>query len=69
MGSQKYGVSELPKASGTQVSMLTGSHHPKTFRKGLKGFPGGSVIKNLPVYAGDIGSIPDPGRSHMPGSN
>ena len=30
-----------------------------------KGFPGGSVVKNLPANAGDMGLIPDPGRSHM----
>ena len=34
-----------------------------------KAFPGGSVVKNLPANAGDTGSIPDPGRSHMPGGN
>ena len=33
------------------------------------GFPGGSVVKNLPANAGDTGSIPDPGRSHMPQSD
>ena len=33
------------------------------------GFPGGSVVKNLPANAGDMGSIPDPGRSHMQWSN
>ena len=27
------------------------------------GFPGGSVVKNLPANAGDIGSIPGWGRS------
>ena len=27
------------------------------------GFPGGSVIKNLPTKAGDAGSIPGSGRS------
>ena len=27
------------------------------------GFPGGSVVKNLPVHAGDVGSIPGLGRS------
>ena len=26
-------------------------------------FPGGSEVKNLPVNAGDTGSIPGPGRS------
>ena len=25
----------------------------------LKDFPGGPVVKNLPTYAGDSGSIPD----------
>ena len=29
------------------------------------GFPGGSVVKNLPASAGDTGSIPGVGRSHM----
>ena len=32
-------------------------------------FPGGTVVKNPPVDAGDTGSIPSPGRSHMPWSN
>ena len=27
-------------------------------------FPGGAVVKNLP--AGDVGSSPGPGRSHIP---
>ena len=27
------------------------------------GFPGGSVVKNLPAKAGDTGSIPGLGRS------
>ena len=27
------------------------------------GFPGSSVVKNLPASAGDVGSIPDLGRS------
>ena len=31
--------------------------------------PGGSVVKNPPASAGDVGSIPDLGRSHRPGSN
>ena len=28
-------------------------------------FPGGTVVKNLPANAGDAGSNPGPGRSHM----
>ena len=34
-----------------------------------KGYTGDSVVKNAPASAGDMGSIPDPGRSHMPWSN
>ena len=34
-----------------------------------KGFPGGAVVKNLPANAGDTGSSPGLGRSHMPRSN
>ena len=32
-------------------------------------FPGGAVVKNLPAIAGDTGSSPGPGRSHIPQSN
>ena len=31
----------------------------------IEGFPGGSVVKNPLADAGDMGLIPDPGRSHM----
>ena len=30
-----------------------------------QGFPGGSVAQNPPANVGDLGLIPDPGRSHM----
>ena len=33
------------------------------------GFPGGVVVKNPPASAGDTGSSPGLGRSHMPQSN
>ena len=33
------------------------------------GFPGGAVVENLPADAGDTGSSPGLGRSHMPRSN
>ena len=32
-------------------------------------FPGGTVVKNPPANAGDTGSSPGLGRSHMPRSN
>ena len=33
------------------------------------GFPGGAVVENLPATAGDMGSSPGLGRSHMPRSS
>ena len=33
------------------------------------GFPGGAVVENLPANAGDTGSSPGLGRSHMLWSN
>ncbi|KAJ8783826.1 hypothetical protein J1605_008869 [Eschrichtius robustus] len=33
------------------------------------GFPGGTVVENLPANAGDTGSSPGLGGSHMPRSN
>ena len=35
----------------------------------VQGFPGGAVVENLPANAGDMGSSPGLGRSHMLQSN
>ena len=40
---------------------LNGPHK----KKKSWGFPGGSVVKNPPANAGDLGSILNPGRFHM----
>ena len=37
--------------------------------KNFQGFPGGAVVENLSANAGDMGSSPGLGRSHMPRSN
>ena len=34
----------------------------------LKGLPGGAVVKNPPANAGDMGSIPESGRSPREGN-
>ena len=34
----------------------------------MQGFPGGAVVENLPANAGDVGSGPGLGRSHVPRS-
>ena len=39
------------------------------FKKYSLGFPGGAVVESLPADAGDAGSSPGLGRSHMPQSN
>ena len=38
-------------------------------RKAILGFPGGAVVESLPANAGDTGSSPGLGGSHMPRSN
>ena len=35
----------------------------------IRGFPGGTVVENLPAGAGHTGSSPGLGGSHMPRSN
>ena len=40
-----------------------------TFKINGEGFLGGAVVKNPPANAGDTGSSPGPGRSHMLRSN
>ena len=40
-----------------------------TFKTHLLGFPGGAVVESLPANAGDTGSSPGLGRSHMLWSN
>ena len=42
---------------------------PDKYKSSLLGFPGGAVVESLPANAGDTGSSPGPGRSHMPRSN
>ena len=48
-------------------------NEPSYFLRLLKyrrqGFPGGAVVENLPANAGDTGSSPGLGRSHMPQSS
>ena len=44
------------------------SNVKSSFEK-VQGFPGGAVVESPPAGAGDTGSSPDPGGSHMPRSN
>ena len=40
----------------------------KEIKDDTRGFPGGAVVENLPANAGDTGSSPGLGGSHMPRS-
>ena len=55
----------------TEITLSLSSYKNKfidqLFRNG--GFPGGTVVESLPANAGDTGSSPGLGRSHMPWSN
>ena len=49
---------------------LLGIYPEKTvIQKESWGLPGGAVVENMPANAGDTGSSPGLGGSHMPRSN
>ena len=54
--------SQLKKKKSKKLLLALESHESQ-------GLPSGSVDKNLSVKAEDTGSIPEPGRSHMPQGN
>ena len=57
-------------ASKTPVGFIRVGNVGNPMAKDLmRGFPGGAVVENLPANAGDVGSSPGLGRSHMPRSN
>ena len=60
----KFPVSANPQLSrgAPRLVWLSLTHTAKT---GKVHCPGGPVVKNLPAGAGDMGSNPGPGRSHM----
>ena len=59
---EEEAVPELSLAGGERT-------HGCGNKNQCRGFPRGSVIKNLPANAEDTGSIPSLARSHMPQSN
>ena len=67
-----YGHSLLPKNNSKEMSCLGPvvlSSRIKGQPRASLGFPGGAAVENLPANAGDTGSSPGLGRSHMPQSN
>ena len=60
-----YSLAKTPNRQGPFDSEV-----PRTYpQKMHSGFPGGAVVESLPANAGDMGSSPGLGRSHMPRSN
>ena len=54
------------------TSNPTTGHIPRenhNSKRHMQGFPGGTVVENLPANAGDTGLSPGLGRSHMLRSN
>ena len=53
------------RATSPRKSLVTSTHFAKHFWRFItrKGFPGGTVVKNLPANAADSGSIPGSGGS------
>ena len=49
--------------AGSKHSVISDNLVNKVILFKCWGFPGGSVVKNVPTNAGDTGSIPDLGRS------
>ena len=57
----KKGAEDMNRHFTKQCTQMVKNH--------MKGFPGGAVVESLPANAGDTGSRPGLGRSHMPRSN
>ena len=67
-------ATELDSADRELFPLLQNNLFSRTrlfyFQKTTYGdFLGGAVVKNPPDNAGDVGSSPGPGRSHMPWGN
>ena len=56
-GNQENGILEVQQGRWRSPQLLRMAH--------IGGFTGGAVVENLPANAGDTGSSPGLGRSHM----
>ena len=59
----------LLHSTGNYIQSPVINHNGKEYKKRMLGFPGGAVVESLPANAGDTGSSPGLGRSHMPRSS
>ncbi|KAJ8788734.1 hypothetical protein J1605_005030 [Eschrichtius robustus] len=65
----KFRSTEISRSSAFKAFELFLFNGNFVLRKVRGGFPGGAVVENLPANAGDTGSSPGLGRSHMPRSD
>ena len=68
---QRYNLPRLNQEEIENMNRPITGNEIETVIKNLPtgGFPGGAVVENLPVNAGEMGWSPGLGRSHMPRSN
>ena len=67
--SKKYTQKEMKEESNGLLPKKIKYIPQKSSNKEMRGgFPGGAVVESLPANAGDTGSSPGLGRSHMPQS-
>ena len=64
-----HGAAKKKKKIWKEYMQLNSKKRNSPIKTLAKGFPGGAVVENLPANAGDTGSSPGLGRSHMPRSN
>jgi len=69
LGALVEGLTEKIQSSPTRIRVQARSARNYIIRTKRRDFPDGPVVKNLPASAGDMGSIPGLGRSHMPQGN
>ena len=72
MKTSSYSQKQIVFPSGRRATVLimpTHGQHILGLKTTTSGFSGGTVVENLPANAGDTGSSPGLGRSHMLRSN
>ena len=57
------------KGNGLELDYINSNSTYQNIKTFSLGFPGGAVVGSPPANAGDMGSSPGPGVSHMPQSN
>ena len=62
---------QTTSTTNAKGASLSGKHKRRKgpTKTNTEGFPGGAVVESLPANAGNTGSSPGLGRSHMPQSN